>query len=133
MNEEHNLLTVADSQRQLNQQIRQVSGPLSQASTWMKIVSVLGVVSAVVTLLFRWWYLLYLWLPLWTSILLFQAATRAEKAATSGSREQLSEALDKLRLYFKITGILAVIGILVFIVSLIVALPHWLRIWGHTF
>jgi|GEM_PF-1528127 hypothetical protein len=130
--EHDDMMSVADSQRQLNRQVQQMSHPLSRASRWMKLIAVFAIIGAIWTLVNSWWSSLYIWLPLWTSMLLFQAATHVSKATAAGSKEQLIEALDKLRLYFKISGVLALIGILTLVISLFFIVPHWLSLWGQT-
>ena len=115
--------TLADVQRKLESQIRQVSNPLSRAGGWMKFVAVLSVISVIPALIYAWWYLLYLWLPVWTAVVLFQAATHVNKASLSGSETELSHALDRLRLYFKISGVVALIGLIFGGLSLVFAMP----------
>ena len=121
-------ITVADSQKQLNRQVQKLSDPLSRASGWMKFVAVLSIIGPVVSVLMAsWWSLIYLWLPVWTAVLLFQAAKHVSNASFSGSESELIGALDKLRLYFKITGVVALIGLIFGLITLLFAVPYWLR------
>jgi Family of unknown function (DUF5362) len=120
------VMPMADSQSQLNRQVRQLSHPLSRATTWMKLIAVFSIVGVIWPLIGAWWTLFYLWVPVWTAVLLFQAATYIRKAALSGSEEQLSRAFDKLGLYFKILGIIALIGLITLVWSIFFPLPHWL-------
>jgi len=119
--------SLADAQRQFESQIRQVSNPLLRASGWMKFVAVLSILGVIPALMTSWWYVFYLWLPIWTASLLFQAAKHARNVSFSGSEAELSEALDKLRLYFKIMGVVALIGLITSLITLLFTLPYWLR------
>ena len=119
-------ITVEDSQKQLNRQVQKLSDPLSRASRWMKLIAVFSIVGIIWPLIGAWWTLFYLWVPVWTAILLFQAATHVSKAKLSGSEEQLIRAFDKLGLYFKISGVIALIGLITLVWSIFFPLPHWL-------
>ena len=118
--------SLADAQRKLESQIRQLSDPLSRVSKWMKLIAVFSIVGIIWPLIGAWWTLFYLWVPVWTAILLFQAATHVSKAKLSGSEEQLIRAFDKLGLYFKISGVIALIGLITLVWSIFFPLPHWL-------
>ena len=107
----------------LQQKIRALASTLGSASNWMKFVAVLAILGAILSVFGSWLNLLVIWLPIWTSALLFIAADAAASAASSGSERELDRALDRLRLYFKISGILALIGLLLGILGMCVAFP----------
>jgi type IV secretory pathway VirB2 component (pilin) len=109
----------------LRQQVTHVSQPLSSASEWMKFLAVISVIAAIITLFSSLWYLLVVWLPVWLAVLLWKAASAVRSAWDSGNAGQLREALDRLRLYFKISGILALISLVFGLISLFVAVPYY--------
>jgi hypothetical protein len=83
---------------------------ISSASGWMKLLAVLMFISAAVGTIFTFGLgLVVTWIPLWLGVLLFGAANRANAARASGSEQDLMECLDKLRFYFKLTGVLMII------------------------
>ncbi len=90
--------------------VREVSGPLYQARFWMKLSGVLMIISGGLTAL-TIIGIIFAWLPIWLGLLLYQAASSAELARTSGEVEALTESVNKLRLYFTITGIVMLIGV----------------------
>ena len=132
-------LTAGECKAEHASRIAQISVVLSRSSGWMKllaVVSVIGVVFSFISNLWTrgvlggarslWslWYLLSLGLmviPIWTAVLLFRAASHVSNAAVTGDDEELHHGLDRLRLYFKIGGILAVIGIVISVIVLIFA------------
>ena len=99
------------------QLIREVSAPLFAAKGWMKFLGVLMIVyGALVALTIVG--LIVCWLPIWIGVLLFQSAGAVATAQASGNKMELYGALSKLRTYFTIYGILALIGIIVSVIAL---------------
>jgi hypothetical protein len=99
------------------QLIREVSAPLFAAKGWMKFLGVLMIIYGVLIAL-TIVGILICWLPIWIGVVLFQSATAVESAQASGSKTELYGALSKLKTYFTIYGVLALIGIVVSIVAL---------------
>ncbi len=90
--------------------VREVSAPLYAARGWMKLIGVLMIIYGAIMVL-TIVGILFCWLPIWIGILLLRAASSAEMAQLSGDKFQLVEALSKLKTYFTIYGILALIGL----------------------
>jgi len=82
---------------------------LYQARFWMKFAAVLMIIYGGLTAL-TIIGILFAWLPIWLGVLLYQAASSAELARTSGEVEALVQSVEKLRLYFTIMGIVMLIG-----------------------
>lgn len=101
------------------QLVREVSAPLFAAKGWMKFLGVLMIIYGVIVAL-TIVGLIICWLPIWIGVLLFQSAGAVEAAQTSGSKMELHGALSKLKTYFTIYGVLALIGIVFFIIAMIV-------------
>ena len=99
------------------QLVREVSAPLFAAKGWMKFLGVLMIIYGVIVAL-TIVGLIICWLPIWIGVLLFQAAGAVETAQASGNKMELYGALAKLKTYFTIYGILAVIGIIVSVIAL---------------
>ena len=92
--------------------VREVSGPLYQARFWMKLAGVLMIISGGLTAL-TIVGIIVAWLPIWLGLLLYQAASSAELARSSGEVEALTKSVDKLRLYFTITGIVMLVSVVI--------------------
>ena len=58
------------------------------------------------------------WLPIWIGVLLFQTASTVEAAQASGSKMELHGAMSKLKTYFTIYGVLALIGIIAGLIAI---------------
>lgn len=63
--------------------------------------------------------LIVAWLPIWLGVLLFQANKALESARASGQRSDIMTAVEKLELYFRINGILFIIGFVLTVVYMI--------------
>jgi len=100
--------------------VKEVSGPLFGAKGWMKFLGVMMIIYGVLMVL-TIWGILICWLPIWMGILLFKAGAAIELAATAGNKSALYEAMEKLKTYFTVQGILALIGIVIMVITMIVA------------
>jgi hypothetical protein len=107
----------------LASQIREVSMPLAAAASWMKFLAVLTIAGAVLSVISSLWSLLFVWLPIWSSALLYMAATRVASACSTGKEAELVEALDRLRLYFLISGVVTLIALVLVVVGMFAGVP----------
>ncbi len=110
-------------ERRSREIVKAAARNLARGSGWMKFLAILTIISSITSLIFQWWTVFYLWITLWTAFLLFHSASLVGQAAEFGEATKLNEAMDRLRLYFKISGIVAVIGLLVGLFTLIVTAP----------
>lgn len=104
--------------------IQQLSVPMYEARGWLKFLGVLSILGGIAQAL-SIVGILVAWLPIWIGILLYQAASSIEGAAQAGNRFAFLDALNKLKTYFVIQGVLSVISILIalFVVCLAFLLP----------
>ncbi|MFH1864920.1 MAG: DUF5362 domain-containing protein [Candidatus Eisenbacteria bacterium] len=99
------------------QLVREVSAPLFAAKGWMKFLGVLMIIyGALIALTIVG--LIVCWLPIWIGVLLLQSASAVEATQASGSRMELYGAMSKLKTYFTIYGVLALIGIIASIIAI---------------
>jgi hypothetical protein len=84
--------------------------PLWRAKGWIKLMGVLFILNGVLTALSLWGIVLC-WLPIWLGLTLLSAAKNIRAAAELDNKECMRLALDKLGLYFKINGILIIVGL----------------------
>ena len=101
--------------------IKEVTIPLYQARGWMKLLGVLNIIGGVFAAL-TLVGIIVAWLPIWMGILLFQAGSATEQAYYNGDKYSLTKSLNQLKLYFTINGILALIGIGIWVIFFIVVL-----------
>ncbi len=99
--------------------VREVSAPLYAARGWMKLLGVLMIIYGAV-IVFTIVGIVICWLPIWIGILLLRAASSVEMAQVSGDKFQLVESMSKLKTYFTIYGILALIGLVASAIVLMV-------------
>ncbi|MBM3308344.1 MAG: DUF5362 domain-containing protein [Candidatus Eisenbacteria bacterium] len=103
--------------------IRDIAKPLFEAKGWMKFLGVLMIIYGALvacTLV----GIVFAWIPIWLGILLFSAGTKANEAFRSGNAAELVAGLGKIKTFFMIYGILALIGVAVTIIMMLV--------WGAT-
>lgn len=100
-------------------EIRQISLPLYQSKGWIQFIGILSIIQGILAAcsLFG---IVIAWLPIWIGVILMQCAGSIERARTSGDRALLVSALDKLRLYFTIQGILTVVSLVIGVIVMIV-------------
>ena len=136
-------LTVQECKAEHASRITQISATLHQSSGWMKLIAVTGIIGVAFSLINGlWtmgvvggsgliWVLLSLVLsiiPVWTAVLLFRAATHVSRAASAGDDMELDHSLDQLRLYFKITGVLVLISLILTVAGVVFGIPIALEI-----
>ena len=100
--------------------VKEIAGPLYEAKGWMKFLGVLMIIYGALMVL-TIWGIIICWLPIWMGILLLNAGKGVETAFQSGNKADLTAGLGKLKTFFTIYGILALIGIVFMIIGLIVA------------
>jgi len=94
-----------------NAVVKDVMLPLYNAKFWMKLIGVVMIIYGVliaITII----GLIIAWLPIWIGVLLFQSAGALEVAYSQGDSDAAVRAMDKLKVYFIINGVLLLIGII---------------------
>lgn len=99
--------------------VREISGPLFEAKGWLKFLGVLLIIYGVI-MIFTIVGIIICWLPIWMGLLLMKTATGVEAAQTGGDKNSLLTAMSKLKTFFTIQGILALIGIIFAVVTMII-------------
>lgn len=100
--------------------IATLSEPLFRAKGWMKFIGVLMIIYGVLTAL-TIVGIVIAWLPIWIGVLLFQSAGLVERAHGQNDENAMIASLAKLKTYFTITGILALIGICLAVLGMILS------------
>ena len=101
--------------------IRAVSTPMFRTKGWLRFVGVMSIIYGILAV-FTIWGILIAWLPIWMGVLLFQAAGAVEMAYTTGDQEQLVLSLDKIRLFFVLTGITTLVSVVIAVLAVIAAI-----------
>jgi len=101
--------------------IKEVSIPIYQARGWMKLLGILNIIGGILVAL-TLVGIIIAWLPIWMGVILYQAGSASEQAYFNGDKYSLVKSLSQLKLYFTINGILALIGIISWVIMLIVFL-----------
>lgn len=97
--------------------LREVGFPIYQGRNWIKFLGVLSIIQGVIVI-FTLVGIIIAWLPIWMGVILYQAASRMEQAYAAGDKSGFYESMSKLKLYFMIQGIMALIGIVFAIFAL---------------
>lgn len=109
--------------------VKELSLPICQSKGWMKLLGVLSIfwgISIALSVV----GLVVAWVPIWMGVMLYQAANSAELALYTGDRAALTRALSKLRLFFTVMGLLALLSLLLLAASIILGLSA--HVWvGH--
>lgn len=100
-----------------NNVVKELSLPLHSAKGWLKFLGILSIIYGVLTAL-SIVGIIIAWLPIWMGVLLFQSATALEEAFVNGEQEALARALDKLKVYFIIMGVVTLISIAFFVLAM---------------
>jgi hypothetical protein len=96
--------------------VKRLSMTVVGSAGWMKFLGVLLILYGIF-LVFTLVGILICWLPIWLGVILFKAAGDAEMASR-GAPQKLMDFIQKINRFFLIEGILALIGLIVFLVAL---------------
>lgn len=94
-----------------------IADPLYRARGWMKFVGLAEIVSGVLLAL-TVMGLLVAWLPIWMGVVLFKAAGNTRRAVEDSDPAALGKALDRLRTFFVLGGIQAILGVAVVVAAI---------------
>jgi hypothetical protein len=89
---------------------------LYRAKGWMRLLGILSIISGALQAL-SIAGLIIAWLPIWIGVLLTSAASQIAIAHEQSDEVAFANALEKLRKYFKIMGVLAVLSIVFMVVG----------------
>ena len=104
-----------------NEFVKKMSIDLYQAKGWLKLLGILNIVYGVISI-FSLWGILIGWLPIWMGILLIKAGNEIEAAQLTGEPMHMEVSLAKLKTYFTIQGVMAILGLIVIGIGAIVLL-----------
>jgi hypothetical protein len=111
--------------------VRNISLPIHQAKGWMKLVGVLSILYGVM-MVFTIVGIIFAWLPIWMGVLLMQSASSVERAYATGDEAQLVVSLSKIKTYFTITGVLALLGLIMFAIVFLFGLTAATMLGGRS-
>jgi hypothetical protein len=98
--------------------VKRLASVLASGSGWMKFLAVLMFIYGGFCIL-TITGIIFGWIPIWLGVVLWGAATRATQATYSGSESDLGIALDKVRFFFKLYGILFIVGFVFMLVMFV--------------
>lgn len=97
--------------------VREMGLPIHQSKGWLKFLGMMSVIQGIFAAL-TIFGIIIAWLSIWIGVLLYQSATIIERAYISGDRYAYIQAMNKLKTYFMIQGVLTLIGLVVAIIAL---------------
>ena len=109
--------------------VARIAEPIFRSRGWMRflgIMSILNGVAQILTCIGALWG----WLPIWQGVLLFQAASAVEQASAHGDEERLVHALDRMRLFIVITGVVTLVTLIMSIVSVVLTVSFLMAMVG---
>ncbi len=98
--------------------IRQFAAILAENAGWAKLLGVVFMIAGII-------YCLTIigavvgWVPIWLGLILMRVARLAKDAEASGSPHSFTECLESIGRYFKIMGILTLIGIVINVIAMV--------------
>jgi len=94
--------------------VRNISIPIHQAKGWMKLVGLVSILQGVLMVVSTFGFgIIFAWLPIWAGVLLMQSAGAVERSYATGDEAQLVLSLSKIKTYFVITGVIALLGVII--------------------
>lgn len=98
----------------------QVNDVLIRSKGWIKFLGIVLIVYGALLAL-TVWGLLVAWLPIWMGVLLYQASSHAESVLSDRRGINLFQFLEKIRLCFKISALVLIVGLGLGIIGFVIA------------
>lgn len=118
--------------RMSSENVQSLALPIFESKGWIRLLGILAIVyGALICLSIVG--IVVAWLPIWMGVLLYQASTSIERAFREGDEAALVECFGKLKTFFTIQGVLALIGLVVggiVIVISLMGLSHLRELFG---
>ena len=95
--------------------VQYLADPIYRARGWMKFLAVMAFIAGglnAITII----GIIFAWIPILLGVFLWQSATAIEAGYTQVSVEQVHRAHDKLRILFIAYGVMAIVGIVLFVI-----------------
>jgi len=99
--------------------VQEFSLPIFIGKGWMKFQGVLLILYGILVI-FTIIGILICWIPIWMGALLIGSSNKIESARTTGSKADFHQSLSKIKTYFVINGVIALIGIIAVGIAIIV-------------
>jgi len=99
----------------------QLISNIKETKGWLKLLGILSIIAGALQAI-SIVGILVAWLPIWLGIILTQAAGKGNDFVERGNPADLVEYHSKMKTYFTILGILAIIGLVCVGISLIIGL-----------
>lgn len=106
--------------------------PLVRSAGWTKFIGIMFIIAGAFSIL-SIWGIIFAWLPIWMGILLIQFSGLIRNGHGDKDPQKCRASLDKLRLFFKIFGIVMIIYACLVPVAIIaaIAIPNLIAARGH--
>lgn len=103
-----------------NEIVKELSLPLYASKGWLKFIGVMLIIfGALYTLGTFLIGAIVAWIPIWQGVLLYQAAGAVEQANAAGDQASFQRSLEKLKVYFIITGVLMIISLVAMVLAFV--------------
>ncbi len=103
-----------------NKTVIAIADPMAKAAGWMKLSAIVMFVNAAFQIIGTFGIgIIFAWLPIWMGVLLWKGANRFKEALIEGDEASAILGADNIKTYFVITGVLAAIGIIFFVLYMV--------------
>ncbi len=102
----------------LRELVKDLASYINANRFWMRFFGVIMIISGAVSAL-TLVGLVFAWLPIWSGVLLLKAASAATMAEAAGTVKPLEDALYRIGAFFKISGIFAMVMIVIYVVLIV--------------
>lgn len=106
--------------------------PLVRSAGWSKFIGVMFIIVGCLGAL-SIWGIIFTWIPIWMGIVLVRYSNLLREGVRTGDAEKCRQSMDRLRLFFKILGILMILYASILPLAIIAAIliPNLLAARGR--
>ncbi|GAA0565631.1 DUF5362 family protein [Halomonas salifodinae] len=112
--------------------LRDLVEPIYRAKFWMQLTGVMLILAGAITAI-SIIGLLVAWIPVWAGVVLMQTAGAAQRAYDGSDAREMKFAMGKLKTYFTIFGVLALIYLVLGIGGMLISMAGFSMMGGMHF
>lgn len=112
-------------EEQLKKILDKIAFHIYSASGWIKLLGVLSIIGGITTAL-SVVGIVVAWIPIWMGVILLQVASKTEEYKITKEPEAIEEAMSKLKTYFVLQGVVALVGIIITVIAIVITITSGL-------
>ncbi len=97
---------------------------INKGKSWLKFLGIIAIISGAINVL-TVVGIIYAWIPIWIGAIMLQASNRGQEFINSKDPEKLNQYLERVSFFYKLSGIMVIVSIVLNIIFAIILAIVW--------